>query len=384
MAALERPSSVHTHFYADHDRLLDDSDPIKMENNEKATFEQSFKVARPKFNDLWAGILFLIFFGGFVAVSGISIQGYATTKGFNGGGIYDSHNDFGLDTNTIVLFIFCVASALILSYGYVLLARFFTKQLIYLTGILNLAWGLGAAIYMLIRHYWSGGIVFLVFTLFFIIAFISWRKRIPFSVLMLQTAIDVSTSYGHVYLVSLLGGLAAAAFAAWYAITLVAVYVRYEPGANPACKKGAGDCSVATVIGLIVFITFTGYWVTEVLKNLIHTTISGVYGSWYFYPRAPPTGPTRGALRRASTYSFGSISFGSLLVAILNFLRQLCSAGQRSEAESGDIVGAIFFCFLQCIIGLLDWAIQFINRYAFSYIALYGKAYIPAAKDTWR
>ena len=27
--------------------------------------------------------------------------------------------------------------------------------------------------------------------------------------------------------------------------------------------------------------------------------------------------------------------------------------------------------------------IRFINRYAFSHIALYGKAYIPAAKDTW-
>ena len=26
---------------------------------------------------------------------------------------------------------------------------------------------------------------------------------------------------------------------------------------------------------------------------------------------------------------------------------------------------------------------RFINRYAFSHIALYGKAYIPAAKDTW-
>lgn len=26
---------------------------------------------------------------------------------------------------------------------------------------------------------------------------------------------------------------------------------------------------------------------------------------------------------------------------------------------------------------------RFINSYAFSHIALYGKAYIPAAKDTW-
>ena len=384
MAALNRPYPVNTHFHTDNNRLLNDLDPIRMENNEKATFAQTFQVSRPKFNDAWAGILFLIFFAGFVAVSGISLQGYAATKGFNGGGIYGSHNDFGLDTNTIVLFLFCIGSALVLSYGYILIARYFTKQLIWITGILNILWGFATAIYMLSRRYWSGGIVFLIFSIFFVFAFLSWRRRIPFSTLMLQTAIDVSRTYGHVYLVSLLGGLAAAAFGVWYTITLVAVYVKFEPGANPACHSGAGDCSPAKVIGLLVFITFTAYWITEFLKNFIHTTISGVYGSWYFYPTSLPTGPTRGAFRRAATYSFGSISFGSLVVAIINFLRQLCSIAQQNEAQSGDIIGAFFFCFLQCILGILDWIVQFINRYAFSYIALYGKAYIPAAKDTWR
>jgi len=47
----------------------------------------------------------------------------AATKGFNGGGIYDSSNDFSLDTNTLVLFVFCLACALVLSYSYVMLAR---------------------------------------------------------------------------------------------------------------------------------------------------------------------------------------------------------------------------------------------------------------------
>lgn len=32
---------------------------------------------------------------------------------------------------------------------------------------------------------------------------------------------------------------------------------------------------------------------------------------------------------------------------------------------------------------MLTLKCRFINRYAFSHIALYGKAYIPAAKDTW-
>jgi len=355
--------------------------------NEKPTFEQAFKIEKPKWNDWWAGLLLLLVFAGFVAISGISLQGYAATKGFSGGGIYGSSNDFGLNTNTIVLFAFCLCVALVLGYGYIALARIFTKQFIWITGILNIVWCFVTAIYMLARHYYSGGIVFLIFGAFAIFCFISWIPRIPFSVLMLQTAIDVSKNFGHVYLVSFLGGLIAAAFGAWFSVTLVAVYVKYEPGANPACNVnagGTGSCSSATVIGLLVFITFAAYWSTEWLKNTIHTTISGVYGAWYFAPRNPPKGATRGAARRALTYSFGSISFGSLIVAIINLLRQACSIAQQQEAGSGNFAAECALCILQCFIGLLDWAVQFINRYAFSYMALYGKNYIQSAKDTWR
>lgn len=199
---------------------------------------------------------------------------------------------------------------------------------------------------------------------------------------MLQTVIDVSKNYGHVFIVSLLGGLIATAFAGWFSVTLVAVYFKYYPG-SPGCDASGGGCSKAKVIGLLVFITFAGYWITEVIKNVIHVSISGVYGSWYFCANKPggfPKGATRGAFKRAMTYSFGSISFGSLLVALIQMLRQACSIAQQNEAAQGNALGAIFFCILGCFIGLLDWAVQFINEYAFSYIALYGQAYIQAAK----
>lgn len=91
--------------------------------DQKTTFEQAFKIEKPKFNDLWAAILFLAVFAGFVAVSGISIQGYSAEKGFNGGGVYGSRNDFGLNTNTIVLFAFVLVVALALSSIYLTLAR---------------------------------------------------------------------------------------------------------------------------------------------------------------------------------------------------------------------------------------------------------------------
>ena len=66
-------------------------------------FQQTFKIEHPKWNDMWAAILFLITFAGFVVVSGLSIYGYSSTKGAQGGGIYGSANTVSLNTNTIVL-----------------------------------------------------------------------------------------------------------------------------------------------------------------------------------------------------------------------------------------------------------------------------------------
>ena len=325
-------------------------------------------------------------------MSGISLQGYASNKGFNGGGIYHNKNHFGLTTNTIVLFAFVLAVAFAFSWLYFTMARVFTKQFIWITGILQIVFGIGTAIYYFIKHYYSAAIVFAIFGIFSIICFISWIPRIPFSVVMLQQTMDVAKGFGHVFTASAVGGLVALAFGAWFSVTLTAVYIKFEPdqrGSNPACSRGSGasGCSSGKVIGLVVFITFAGYWITEWIKNTLHSTIAGVYGSWFFCAGKPggmPRGATRGALKRSMTYSFGSISFGSLVVAIINMIRQAVSIAQSQEGQQGNIAGQIAFCILGCIIGLIDWAVQFINRYAFCHIALYGKAYIPAAKDTWK
>lgn len=44
--------------------------------DEKLPFEQAFKIDKPKYNDVWAGILFLLFMAGFTVVSAIALQGY--------------------------------------------------------------------------------------------------------------------------------------------------------------------------------------------------------------------------------------------------------------------------------------------------------------------
>ena len=71
---------------------------------------------------------------GFIVVSAITLSGYDAFKGFNGDGIYNNGNDFGLNTNTAVLFAFVLGVGFILSWFYIILARAFTKQFIWITG----------------------------------------------------------------------------------------------------------------------------------------------------------------------------------------------------------------------------------------------------------
>lgn len=273
----------------------------------------------------------------------------------------------------------------ILSILYIWIARLFPKVFIWVTGILNIIFAFGTAIYYLYSKQYPAGIVFLIFGAFLAFCFYTWISRIPFAALMLRTSIDVSKSYGHVYMVSLIGGAIAAFFAAWFSVTLVAIYMRFEPSRNnPNCSDG--NCGSGALIGLIVFVTFAMYWISEFIKNVIHTIIAGVYGSWYFCVHNFPKDATRAASRRALTYSFGSISFGSLIVAIIQFLRTVCSIARNSAGDEGGVfgmIGWVIFCIMGCILSIIEWAVEFLNRYAFIHIALYGKPYIAAAKDTW-
>lgn len=361
-------------------------------NETGVTFEERFEVKKPKWNDIPFTILFLAVLGGFIAIAVICIRAYGITHWFQGDGIYSNSNTFSLNTSTIILLVFVVVVSVILSFVYFTLARIFTKQFIYMSFILSLLLGFGVAIYFLVMKYWSAGIVFLIFAVFQLMFFLSARSRIPFATLVLKIVIDATRALPSIYIVSLLGALFTTAFSIFWTIVLISAYVKFDPSnSNPGCDVSGGGCSNGKLIGVIIFITFAGFYISEVIKNTIHVTISGVYGTWYYCFKSDqgmPRWPAFGSFKRAMTYSFGSISFGSLLIALVNLIRYLLEMARSAQVQSGDNgIGAIFamicLCCVQMFVGIIQWAITYFNHYAYTVVALYGKAYIPAAKDTW-
>uniref|UniRef100_A0A7S4K077 Choline transporter-like protein n=1 Tax=Odontella aurita TaxID=265563 RepID=A0A7S4K077_9STRA len=78
---------------------------------------------------------------------------------------------------------------------------------------------------------------------------------------------------------------------------------------------------------------------------------------------------------RATTYSFGSICFGSLLVALIQALRSLQHALRDNEDFN------FLVCIVDCILGCMEAIIEYLNKWAYIYVGLYGYSYLEAGKN---
>ncbi|EGW34637.1 uncharacterized protein SPAPADRAFT_57687 [Spathaspora passalidarum NRRL Y-27907] len=253
--------------------------------------------------------------------------------------------------------------------------------------ILNVALGIGTSIYYFIKHYYSAAIVFLVFALFGAWCYWRARSRIPFSATILTIVIDVMKTYPSTLITSFIGILVGAGFSVLFAVVIVATYVKFDPNENnEGCRVGGGSCSQSKLIGVLVFVFFAGYYISEVIRNVIHVVIAGVYGTWYYLANSDqgaPRHPALSSLKRALTYCFGSISFGSLIVALIQLVRQLISILRSNFAAEGNGWAVCFTIVLDLVVGFIDWMVRYFNQYAYCYVALYGKSYVKAAKDTF-
>ncbi|EIW63547.1 DUF580-domain-containing protein [Trametes versicolor FP-101664 SS1] len=344
---------------------------------------------KKRINDPIFLILFIAQLVGFAIISAITISKFGGDAGGLGGGAGSGNtgNKVTLNYHTVILLLFVTGAGLVLSAFYLMLTRAFTKIIMHITLVLSILLNIGIAVYYWITKYWSGAIVFTVIALVSVLAYWGYRSRIPLASLLLQVVMDVAKHHPSVYVVAFIALILQAALSVWYTFTAIATYVRYTPG-SPTCEVGE-TCSSAKVIGFIIFETFSFLWTSQVIGNVALATLAGgPFGSWYYFgPREQgmmPAHPTLSAFVRASTLSLGSIAFGSLIVTLLELVKMLLNMARNSADADGHPVEACLALCAECFIGCIESAVEYFNRYAYIEIALYGKPYISAAKDTWR
>ena len=257
-----------------------------------------------------------------------------------------------------------VSGAVLSVFGLIFFMLLPTASIV-IANLLMIAYFVGLGIWLISLESYYGGIVLFLIGGLRLFLFIVYRKYIPFSAVLLQKSASFAKEFPGTVVTNFGLVLAMAGFSIiWVCMWFSPVY--------KLVNDNSQDVGIAVLVMIIAL--FILFWTSQVSLNIGHVTSSGVVATWYFCGEGrTPAAASFYSLKRALTTSFGSICFGSLLVAILQTLKAI------ARSYSRGFIGCIMVCILNCLEGLL----RLFNKFAFVYVAMYGYKYTDAGRATF-
>ncbi len=295
--------------------------------------------------------------------------------------------DFHFDRPILFLFLALVAVATSLSFAFLAIFRVYAGSLIWSTLALGV---ISPAILSLFSFYQGAGSIGLIFFLMATISLFyaySVRDRVPFSAALLSSASQALEIYRRSLFLAFFGIFFQTIWAAYWILSSVAIFVRWNSNQNSKDLTAIGDTDPGPLFSWLMFVNLVSfYWTSQVIKNIVHVSSSGVAATWYFlYPRQSPPNPVWNSLRRACTWSLGSIAFGSLIVALIRAVRSVLRSLIKKDSRRENIQ-PFALCLLyigDCLLQVLDSIAEFFNHFAFAGIGIWGRDFRTAATETW-
>jgi hypothetical protein len=295
-----------------------------------------------KFNDVFFAVLFYAHLAVMACIFPFSLNSQAGNGGYGNGTSFGSIIYF-----VSVVSIFAVGISTI-SLGFMMK---FSNQLVKLALYFHIA----TSFAMMILMFMAGSILWGCVCGFSVAASIcyAWAvwSRIPFAAANLTTA-----------LAAVKANLGLSVIAYLFMFVGFGYSIAWTTIANAVLNSYPG-------MAFLLFLSF--YWTHQVLSNTVHVTTAGVVGTWWFAPQEASSfcsQSVRDSLIRSTTYSFGSICFGSLIVAVVQALRQL------NQHLRGNDDAQMLVCIIDCILACIEGIIEYFNKWAYIYVGLYGKS----------
>lgn len=197
---------------------------------------------------------------------------------------------------------------------------------------------------------------------------------------IIQLSCDVLKSNPSIFSVVLLIGLSQAAF--------TILWLWFFTG---TLHSGANQQMIVPILGnmdglflwCLAFSLFMFFWTSAVFQNLEKVTIAGVVGEWYFYERAVEDSSrtmTSSAWRHfqiATSTSFGSVCFASLIMGLVTFIRWSLNFIKRNSSRPARLTISCLFAPLDFIFRLIEvW-----TPFTMIQVGISGEDLITASRD---
>ncbi|TPX64680.1 hypothetical protein SpCBS45565_g05706 [Spizellomyces sp. 'palustris'] len=230
----------------------------------------------------------------------------------------------------------------------------------------------------------SGAVIPAAFALVYagvhIFMYFAYRSRMEFARVILENVTTVTKMYPGTVVAGILGVVGQTVWSIGWIIAAI--------GCARVIQTADSD---GVKYAVAIYLSFSLYWTSQIIKNVVHVTVSGVFATFYFTGIStadgavvvPVRNPTLKSAKRALTTSFGPIAFGSLIIALIQTLRGVLQTIRRNAQEENNNIMVLAATCAECILSLIEGLVAFINVYAYTQVAIYGKSYLEAARDTW-
>ncbi|KAG0215930.1 putative choline transporter, neither null mutation nor overexpression affects choline transport [Mortierella sp. GBA30] len=348
--------------------------------------------AEARYNDIWATGLFVANTATFIGLNVYSFKSYANNLANPFTVLEDgstvASNAFEVDHSLSILVLSSIILSWALSFSYFLLIQSRTEFLVKFSFLFTVFVTIGLGVFQIIFSSLFWGALNLLVGILVLFLYKYWASRMQFAVLLLKTVTSVTRKYPGTLAVAFSGLFVQIAWSAFWIFSLAINYSVFQRISNCRVEDGQDGkskvvCDNNQLYLVMIYLNFVMFWNTEVVKNVVHVTISGVFGVYYFFEGSAsgvPASPTLGSAKRALTTSFGSICFGSLLIALLQTLRYILNS---LRSDSDDALSAFLAMCADCILSCFEALFEIFNKFAFTQVAMYGKPFVQAARDTW-
>ncbi|KAF1773448.1 Thioredoxin-like fold [Phytophthora cactorum] len=138
---------------------------------------------------------------------------------------------------------------------------------------------------------------------------------------------------------------------------------------------------------LMIYHLFGLLWTSQFIQAAAYATIAGAFCEYYWTldKRQVPARPVFRSMWRTIRYHFGSVAFGSLIIAVVQMFRialEYIDQKMRAAKQGNAVVKVAMMC-LKCFLWCFEKCLKFLNKNAFIIMAMKGRSFCPAMKDSF-
>jgi len=137
-----------------------------------------------------------------------------------------------------------------------------------------------------------------------------------------------------------------------------------------------------TLVYMQLYHLFGGFWTLNFLHAIGECAIAGAVASWYWVhdKHQVPSFPLLTSFKHIFRYHLGSLLFGSLILALVQFVRFILHQVQhRFGGERSKAADYAFKC-VQCLLACFERFIKFLDKNAYIMVAIYGYSFCQGAR----